>query len=110
MLCKVYIAASQLTGILQSTNNNLKQGRADWVKDAITSWYRNLHYDVRPIVEIREEDITDPVYESVAYKGDDKWEIVMTTLTHGRERIVLHACNGVDWPGVYSAESFERER
>ena len=106
-LGKLYGAASQLAGTIASTNDDLKLLRTDWVKDSITSWYRDLHYDMHPIVEIREEDITDPVYERVAYNGDDRWEIIMSTTSHGRERIVLHACNGVDWPGVYSAEPFE---
>jgi len=72
------------------------------VKDSITDWHRFRIDDL--------DNSTDaPIYERVAYQSNDRWEIIMRTPTHGRERIVLHACNGVDWPGVYSAEQIEEQ-
>lgn len=106
-LCKVYVAASKLVGVLKSVNDEIKRSRADWVRDAITGWYRDLHWDMHPAVEIAEEDVVDPEYESVVYKGHDEWEVIMATSTHGRELIVLRGCNGIDWTGVYSAERID---
>ena len=99
-----YSAASTLVSSLQNASDALKRGRSAWIQKCLTDWYRFLHWDTRPVVEIAEEDLTDPVYESITYKGNNEWEILMRTLTHGRERIVLYACDGVNWPGVYSAE------
>ncbi len=96
--------AYKLVSALEQANDTLKRARAPWVQECITSWYRDLHFDMHPLVEIAEEDLPDPVYECITYKGKDEWEIIMQTATHGRERIVIHACNGVDWPGVYSAD------
>ena len=99
-LCKTYNAASQLAGTLQTTSDDLKIQRTDWIKDNLTSWHRFRIDDL--------DEITDaPVYESVAYRGHDRWVIIMRTPTHGRERIVLHACDGVNWPGVYSADQLK---
>jgi hypothetical protein len=49
-----------------------------------------------------------PAFEHVTYKGNNVWEIIMRTKTHGREKIVLLGYNGVDWAGVHSAEPIEK--
>lgn len=108
-LCKIYLAASRLVGTLTSASDEIKRGRADWVKECLSGWYRDLHWDMGPAVEIPEEDVADPEYESVDYKGHDEWEIIMTTPTHRREKVILRACNGIDWLGVYSAEPIGEE-
>ena len=107
-LASAFNAAGKLESTLRSASDVFKRNGADWIQDYITSWYRNLHYDMHPVVEIPEEDITDPVYESITYQGENTWEIIMTTLTHGRERVIVHS-DTATWDEVYSAERIESE-
>ena len=73
------------------------------VLDYVTAWYRTSHYDISALLVIAEKDLTDPVYELCTYDGDDHWSVIMKTLTHGRERVVVLS-DGVDFIGVYSSE------
>ena len=99
-------AAGKLESTLHKASDALKRNGADWIREYITGWYRDMHYDMHPVVEMPEEDITDPVYESITYKGDNTWEIIMTTPTHGRERVVVHS-DTATWEEVYSADRIE---
>ena len=101
-------AAGKLVNTLCSASDALKRNGADWIREYITDWYRDLHYDMHPVVEIPEENITDPVYESITYTGENTWEIIMTTPTHGRERLVVHS-DTATWEQVYSADRIESE-
>lgn len=101
-------AIHQCRTALRDASDDLKREGAGWIQASVTSWYRELHYDIRPRVEIAEEGITDPVFESVKYKGGDTWEVVMVTQTHGRERIIVNS-DGATWQQVYSAEPLEAQ-
>lgn len=79
-----------------------------YVKDSVTGWYRALHFDMSdPLVEIPEDEIEDPVYESIKFIGagdkPNRWEVIMLTATHGRERITVDS-DGASWQQVYNAE------
>ena len=74
------------------------------VQDYVTSWYKALHFDMSdPLVEVAEEDLTDPVYESCTYDGNEQWTVIMQTVTHGREKVIVQS-DGVSYFQVYSAE------
>jgi hypothetical protein len=101
-LDKAYAFTRALTDALKALKNT--PAGAQYVRDSITSWYRGLHWDMpSALVEIDEADLQDPVYESVEYKGQDVWVVVMTTTTHGRERLEIHG-DGATWCDVYSCD------
>ena len=107
-LASALSAAGKLETALHSASNTLKRNGADWIRDYITGWYRDMHYDMHPVVELPEEEITDPVYESITYQGENTWEIIMITRTHGKERVLVHSDTST-WEQVYSAERIESE-
>jgi hypothetical protein len=79
-----------------------------YVKDSVTGWYRALHFDMSdPLIDLSEDEIDDPVYEAVRFIGSgdtpDRWEVIMLTATHGRERIIVYS-DGASWQQVYNAE------
>jgi hypothetical protein len=88
---------------LREANDALKRAGAEHIKSYVTGWYRDLHFDMDPLVEIAEEDITDPDFESITYDGDDQWTVIMTTKTHGRERIVVYS-DTASWDEIYAAD------
>lgn len=102
-LAKAWGDASRLVASLQDVSDTLKRANTDRIRTYVTEWYRFLHFDMHPVTEMAEEDITDPEFESITYNGNDTYEVVMRTLTHGRERIVIHS-DGASWEEVYSAD------
>jgi hypothetical protein len=107
-LASALSTAGKLVSTLRGASDALKGNGADWIREYITGWYRDMHYDIHPVVEMPEEDITDPVYKSITYKGENTWEIIMITPTHGRERVVVHS-DTATWEEVYSADRIESE-
>jgi len=95
-LASAFSAAGKLVNALRSASDTLKREGAKSIQDYITDWYHLRTDD--------EVGIPDPVYESVTYTGDDTWEIVMNTTTHGKERVIVHS-NTATWDQVYSADS-----
>ncbi len=94
----------KLADMLRNASDELKQLGGHTVQEYVTEWYRSLHWDMDPMIfEIAEEDLEDPEYESIAYQGDDKWQVIMTTKTHGRERVVVQS-DGATWWQCYSAD------
>lgn len=89
---------------LREASDTLKRAGAEHIQAYVTGWYRDLHFDMDdPLVEISEEEVIDPDFESITYEGDDKWTVIMTTKTHGRERIVVQS-DSASWYQVYSAD------
>ncbi len=87
--------AYKLVASLQAASDALKRANAHRLQAYLTDWY---HF------RLDEDDgIPDPVFESITYKGNDEWEIIMTTTTHGRERVVVHS-NAATWEQVYSTD------
>jgi hypothetical protein len=101
----VYAAAASL----RDASDAIKQFGTDYIRATVNGWYRILHFDMDPLVEIQEKDIEPPAIESITYKGEDTWEVLMTTTTHGRERVVIHS-DGASWQQVYSAEAVEDKK
>jgi hypothetical protein len=104
---KIYTACNAtytLYSWLVAASDGLKKLGSGYIRDTVTGWYRLLHYDMSdPLVEIAEEDIEDPEYESITYQGNDRWEVIMQTVTHGRERVIVDS-DGATWQQVYSAD------
>lgn len=103
------VAGHKLRNELRNAAETLRRESASDVQNYVTGWYRALHYDMSdPIVEVDEKDLTDPLYESCTYDGQDsfhdwyKWTVVMQTVTHGREKVIVFG-DGVDFT-IYSAE------
>lgn len=86
---------------LYSAAETLRRESVATVQDYVTGWYHALH------VEVHEDYLPDPVYESCTYDGsgfvDDQWTVIMTTVTHGREKVIVQS-DGVSYFQVYSAE------
>jgi len=99
---KAVNTAHKLVSSLRHASDTLKEANSDEIKTYVTGWYHLLHFDMHPVVEIAEKDVVDPDYEMVSYQGDDTWEIIMTTPTHGCERVVVHS-DTATWDRVYSA-------
>lgn len=97
-------SANELWQDLKNASEAIRLQCVSDVQHYVTSWYRALHWDMSdPLVQIAEEDLTDPIFESCTYDGDDHWSVIMKTLTHGRERVIVLS-DGVDFTGVYSSE------
>lgn len=102
-------SANELWQNLKNASEAIRLQCVGDVQDYVTSWYKALHYDMSdPIVEVDEvnllyRDLPDPIFESCTYDGDDHWSVIMKTLTHGRERVIVLS-DGVDFTGVYSSE------
>ncbi len=67
-----------------------------YIQGVMTVWY---HFHV----ELDVEKPANPDFESVTYKGNNEWEIIMTTPTDGREKAVVHS-DAASWDQVYSVD------
>lgn len=86
--------AYMLPQILCSASEDLKRTQAHYVTGYVTDWY---HWRL----EDDDMEITDPTIEHINYKGNDVWEVVINTTTHGREKLVVHS-NAATWEQLYS--------
>lgn len=88
---------------IREASESLKEQGADYIRSTVIGWYRSLHWDITPITRIEEEEVKDPEIESIKYLETDKWGVIMTTPTHGRERVIIIS-DGATWQEVYSAD------
>ena len=88
-------ASYNLVNTLQQASDALKQSGAHRVEAYVMRWSH-----------LRQEDtqyqMPDPVFESITYNGENVWTVLMTTTTHGKERLVVHS-DTATWEDVYSA-------
>ncbi len=85
----------QLVNTLQRASDALKWSGVARVQSYVTRWSHFRQED---------EDYTrpDPVFESITYNDENVWTVVMTTTTHGKERLVVHS-DTATWNDVSSA-------
>lgn len=93
----IWSNAGKLSASLQKATDALKSEGVEYVKACITEWYR-FHIELDDV-----EEPADPTFESVVFKGDNTWEIIMTTPTDGRQKAILHS-DGASWDQVYSVD------
>lgn len=85
----------RLVNELQLASDALKQSGAHRVGSCVMRWSHLRQEDT-------EYQLPDPVFESIHYDGENVWTVLMTTTTHGRERLVVHS-DTATWDEVYSA-------
>lgn len=94
----------KFVGELKTAIDALVKAGVGYIQSYVTGWYTDLHFDMSdPIKEVPEDKVQPPIFESVIYQGDNKWEVIMQTETHGRERVIVHS-NAASWADVYSAD------
>lgn len=81
---------------LRETSDVLKQAGVERIRTSVTAWH---HFRL----DDEEGSAANPIYESITYNGEDKWTVIISTETHGRERVVVHS-NTANWEQVSSAE------
>ena len=84
----------QLVNELQCASDALKRSGAARIQSYLTQW-SHMRQEEDP-------EQPDPVFESITYDGENVWTVLMTTTTHGRERLVVHA-DTATWEEVSSA-------
>jgi hypothetical protein len=81
---------------MQAASDALKKAGIDYIKGYAATWY-GWHVEEEPDAA----DLPDPDIESVTYQGDDRWEVIMSTVTDGRARMIIQS-NAATWDQVYS--------
>lgn len=97
-LLKASSSASNLVGTLKEISSELKRANVDFVRSCVIDWHR-----FRVEGDIPDDEIVDPDIESICYEGNDTWRIIMTTPTHGKERVIVNS-DAATWEQVYSAD------
>jgi hypothetical protein len=85
----------RLVSELRQASDALKRLGTARIQSFVTRW-SHLRQD--------DEDnaLPDPAFDSIHYDGENVWTVVMTTSTHGKERLVVHS-DAATWNDVYSA-------
>ncbi len=91
-------AAHQLVKMLREAGDALKKQNEDIIRS-----YAIDHYRFRVELDIPEDQIEDPVIESVSYQGDNRWFVIMTTTTHGREKMTIDT-DTASWEQLYDSQ------
>jgi hypothetical protein len=89
--------AYALVRSLREVGDMLKRAGEGRIRAQVVDWYR-----FRVEIDVPEGQIVDPDIESVIYKGEDRWEIIITTPTHGREKVTIDS-DTASWDQVYDA-------
>ncbi len=89
-------ASHQLVLKLRKASDDLKRAGTSYVKTCVTSWYHWRFDEEDPGRE-------DPTYESIKYKGENMWELIMVSQAYGREKIVVNSDSATSGQ-VYSAD------
>ncbi len=85
----------RLVNELQHASDALKRSSVAHIQSYVTQWSHDRQWET-------DEEQPDPVFESIHYDGENVWTVVMTTTTHGKERLVVHS-DTATWDEVYSA-------
>jgi hypothetical protein len=108
ILIPVSNASFDLARTVQEASDKLKGAGTQWVKSYVIAWYRAIHYDIDPTFVIAEEDIKDPEILSVKYKGHNRWEVLMSSLTHGKELVLIDSDTS-SWEQIYHVIPMDEE-
>lgn len=97
-LANVSQATYGLVKALREAGDTLKRANQH-----IIEAYAIDHYRFRVEIDIPEDQIEDPVIESIEYQGNDRWFVVMSTTTHGREKMTIDT-DTASWEQLYDAQ------
>jgi uncharacterized protein YacL (UPF0231 family) len=99
-LAPASLASYQFVRALKNASDTLKRANTGQIESYVTSWH------LFRVDDEQGEDVNNvPQFESISYQGSDDWVVIMTTATHGRERLVVNG-DTVTWTQVYSADPY----